>query len=143
MVSTPPEPCPAPVLRLARPDHRRLLVVALSLVGTLIVLVSPPLPALAATRDDVRTRADILACDEPGQPIGLRVLLRARRRQDLACDDRSGHVVDTSKAPTAFDASSATGVEIRGLVVETFANPASSPAFNSVPRGSPYATRSD
>jgi hypothetical protein len=31
-----------------------------SLVGTLIVLVSAPLPAFAATRDDVGTRADIL-----------------------------------------------------------------------------------
>jgi hypothetical protein len=44
-------------------------------------------------------------------------------------NDPSGHVVETSVTPTSFDARTATGVEIRGLVVEKFANPAQTPAL--------------
>jgi Right handed beta helix region len=46
-------------------------------------------------------------------------------------DDPTGHMVEASVANEMFDAWGVHGVEVRGLVVEKFANPASSPALNS------------
>jgi Right handed beta helix region len=44
-------------------------------------------------------------------------------------DNPKGRRVEASTATTAFEASSARGVEIRNIVVEKFANPAQSPAL--------------
>lgn len=46
-------------------------------------------------------------------------------------DDPTGHTVEASVASEMFDAWGVHGVEVRGLVVEKFANPASNPALNS------------
>jgi hypothetical protein len=45
-------------------------------------------------------------------------------------DDPTGRTVEASVAREMFDAWGVHGVEVRGLVVEKFANPASSPALN-------------
>jgi hypothetical protein len=46
-------------------------------------------------------------------------------------DDPTGHTVEASVADEMFDAWGVYGVEVRGLIVEKFANPASTPALNS------------
>jgi hypothetical protein len=46
-------------------------------------------------------------------------------------DDPTGRLVETSVASEMFDAWGVHGVEVRGLVIEKFANPASTPALNS------------
>jgi hypothetical protein len=45
-------------------------------------------------------------------------------------DDPTGHTVEASVAKEMFDAWGVYGVEVRGLVVEKFANPAQTPALN-------------